>query len=68
MSHYTPLSDCVLSPGNALQERHTLLHEFIALNVHKVSARQTMLGNEDWLLVPLDVREELGGLTLQGGH
>ncbi len=55
VSDYTPLSYCLLSPGNTFQECHALLHELIALNVHKVCAWQTMLGNEDWLLIPLDV-------------
>ncbi len=55
VSNYTPLSDCLFSPRNTLQKRHALLHELIALNIDKVRAWQTMLGNEDGLLVPLNV-------------
>ncbi len=64
MSRYTPLSDCLLSAGNAFKDGHALLHELIGLNVQQISARQAMLGDKDWLLVPLNVREELCGLTL----
>lgn len=66
MGRYTALSDCLFSTGNTLKDGHALLHELISLNVQQIGARQAVLSDEDWLFVPLNVREELGSLAFEG--
>ena len=66
MGRYAALSDCLLPTSNALKDGYALLHELIGLNVQEIGAREAVLGNEDWLFVPLDVREELSCLALEG--
>ena len=61
----SPLSEGLLPTRNAFKNGHTLLHELISLNVHKVGAWQAMLGDEDRFFVPLDVREEFSSLSLE---
>ena len=67
VSRYTSLSNRLFTTGDAFKDGHALLHELIGLNVQEVSARKTMLRDENGLLVPLDVREEFGSLTLECG-
>ena len=45
------------------QNAHALQQAFIALDIHKIGAGQAVLGDE----VPLNVREELGGLAFKDG-
>ena len=66
MGCYAPLSDCVFSASDSFKDSHALLHELIGLNVQQIGAWQTVLGNEDWFFVPLNVREEFSGLALEG--
>jgi hypothetical protein len=61
------LGQCQLAASNTLEHGHALLHEFIALDVHQIGAGQPVLRDENRFLVPLDIREELGGPTLEGG-
>jgi len=61
----TPLSEGLLSTRDAFKDGHPLLHELISLNVQEICAWKSMLGDEDGLLVPLDVSEEFGGLSLE---
>ena len=65
MRDHSTLSDSHFPPGDALQDGHALLQKFIAFDVNKIGARQAMLGNKDWLLVPLEIREEFASLPLQ---
>ena len=67
MGSNAPLSDGLLPASDTLQDGHALLHELIGLNVNQVGAWQPVLGNEDRLLVPLDIREELSRLALESG-
>ena len=67
MGRRAALGNCLLSAGNAFKDGHALLHELIGLNVQQIGARQAMLSNENWLLVPLDVGEEFCRLALEGG-
>ena len=60
------LSHGLLTAGDPLENGHALLHELVGLDVQEVGARETVLGNEDWLFVPLNVREEFSCLTLEG--
>ena len=53
-----------LTSRDSLEKRHSLLKQIEAGNVHKVRARQSMLGNEDWLFIPFQIRQEFGGLAL----
>ena len=66
MGSYTTLRHGLLATGDAFKDGHALLHELIGLNVQEVGAWEAMLGNKNWLLVPLNVREEFSGLTLEG--
>src|SRR5690606_19905814 len=66
-SHAT-FGNRLLPACDTLEHGHALLHELEALNVHEVRARQAMLRDQDRLLVPLDVREQLGRLPLEGGN
>ncbi len=68
MSGHTTFCDRALTTSNAFKHSHALQHEFIALNVNQVGAGQTMLGDENWFLVPLDIREKFGCLTLESGY
>lgn len=61
------LSNSLFPTGDAFEDRHALLHELESLDVQQISAGKAMLSDENWLLVALDVRQELGGLTLEGG-
>ena len=67
MGGHTTLSNGLLSAGDALKDSHALLHELKGLNIQQVGAREAVLCDKDRLLVPLDVREEFGGLALKGG-
>src|SRR5688572_3331331 len=65
---HTTLGDRLFSARDALEHGHALLHELEALNVHEVGARQAVLRDENRLLVPLNIGEELGRLALEGGN
>jgi hypothetical protein len=67
MGSYTTLSHGLLATGDTFKDGHALLHELIGLNVKEVCTWEAMLGNKNWLFVPLNVREEFSGLTLEGG-
>ena len=62
----TPFRDGLLPTGDTLQDSHAPLHELVGLDIDKIGTRQPMLGDEDGFLVPLDIRKQLGGLTLEG--
>ena len=64
MGRYAALGDCLLSTGNAFKDGHALLHELVSLNVQQIGTWQAVLSDENWLFVPLDVREEFSGLAL----
>jgi hypothetical protein len=66
MGSYTTLSHGLLTASDAFKDGHALLHELIGLDVQEVGAWEAMLSNKNWLFVPLNVREELSGLTLKG--
>jgi hypothetical protein len=38
------------------------------LDIQQIGARQPVLGDENGLLVPLDVREQFGCLAFEGGN
>ena len=61
------LGDGHLPSGNSFEHRQALLEQLVSLDIDEVSAGQAVLGNEDWLLVPFEIRQELGGLSLEGG-
>lgn len=67
MSDHATLGNGLLPAGDPFQHGHALLHELISFDIHEVGAGQAVLRDENRLLVPLDIREELGRLTLQGG-
>lgn len=62
------LGNSLLPAGDTLKDCHALLHELVRLDVQQVRARQTMLRDENGFFAPLDVRKELGSLTLEGGN
>lgn len=68
MRSNAPLGNSLLPAGDTLKDCHALLHELVRLDVQQVRARQTVLSDEDGFFVPLDVREELSGLALEGRH
>lgn len=65
MRCHASFRDRLLTAGDTLKQGHTPLRELMALNVHRVGAGQSVLGDENGLFVPLDSREEFGGLTLE---
>lgn len=67
MSRYAAFCNRLLSTGNTFEDGQALLHKLVGLNVHEIGAWQTMLGDEDRLFVPLDIRKEFGGLALERG-
>ena len=66
MSRNAALRNSLFPTGDAFEDGHALLHELISLNIQEIGAWQAMLGDEDRLFVPLDVREQFRGLTLEG--
>lgn len=68
MGSNATLGNSLLPAGDALKNRHALLHEPVRFDVHQVRAGQTMLSDENGLFVPLDVRQEFGGLALESGN
>ena len=66
MGRHATLGNRLFPSGNALKYGHTLLHELVGLDVHQVCTGQAVLGDEDGLLVPIDVREELSRLAFEG--
>ena len=67
MGSNATLGNSLFPTGNAFKDCHALLHELESLNIQQVSAGKAMLGDKNWLLVALDVRQEFGGLTLERG-
>ena len=67
MGSNATLSNSLFPTGDAFEDRHALLHELKSLDIQQISARKAMLGDKNWLLVALDVRQEFGGLTLESG-
>ena len=61
------LGNSPLPTGDTLKDCHALFHELVGLDVQQVRAGQTMLSDEDGLFIPLDVRQEFSGLTLESG-
>ncbi len=68
VSCHATLGNRLLSACDSLEHGHALLHELKALNVHEVGTRQAVLRDEDRLLVPLNIGEELGRLALEGSN
>ena len=67
MGSNATLSNSLFPTGDSFEDRHAPLHELKSLDIQQVSARKAMLGDKNWLLVALDVRQEFGGLTLESG-
>ena len=65
MGRRATLSDRLFSAGNAFKDSHALLHKLLGLNVEQIGAWQAMLGDENWLLIPLDIGEEFSGLAFE---
>lgn len=68
MGSNASLSNSLLSSGDTLENCHALFHELVGLHVQQIRTRKTVLSDENRFLVPPDVREEFGGLTLEGGN
>lgn len=62
----TTFGDSLFSPGNSFKYCQTLLHELVAFHVYEIGAGQTMLGDENGLLISLNVGKEFGGLPFEG--
>ncbi len=58
------LDFAVLHPGYACC--HALLQQLEGFDIHQIGARPPVPGNENGLLVPLDVREKFGRLAFEG--
>lgn len=67
MAQRTALRDCHFSTGDSFQERNALLHALIAGNIHHIGTGQTVLCDQDWLLVALCSCKGFGRLTLERG-
>ena len=67
MSQRPSLCHRHLTSRNSLEKCHSLLEEIEAGNVHEVGARKSVLGNEDWLLVPFQIGQKFSCMALQGG-
>ncbi len=68
MRNNAPLCNSLFPTSDALENGQPLLHKLIGLDVQQVRAGKAMLSDENRLLVPLDVREEFGGSSLEGGN
>lgn len=55
MGCHPALSQRLLPTGNTFKDGHALLHELISLNIQEIGAWQAMLGNENWLFIPLNI-------------
>jgi len=65
--HRPALGDRHFAASDPLKHRHAPLEQFKGFDIHQIGARQSVLGNENGLPVPLDVREECGCLAFEGG-
>lgn len=64
----TTIRNRLLPARDSFEDCHALLHELIRLDIQQIRAGETMLGDENRLPVALDVSQEFGGLTLEGGN
>jgi len=56
-----------LTTSDAFKQAHPSLQSFVCLHVDEVRTWNAMLGNEDRLFAALKLRQQFGGLALQGG-
>jgi hypothetical protein len=67
MCHRSPVRHGNFAPTDAFQNLHPSLLKLVRLDIDEVGGRSPVLSDQDRLLVPLDVIEELGCLSLQSG-
>ena len=58
MAQGPALGDRHFTARDALEDSHPCLLQLVGFHVHQVGTGQAMLGDQDWLLVPLDIREQ----------
>ena len=68
MRNHAPASDRGLATTDAFENLHPLLHQVVALDIDEIHGRSAVLRDQDRLPALLDVVDEFGRLSLQGGH
>ncbi len=66
MAQGAPFLKGTFPAGDAFQQAYPTLQDLIGFNIHEIGARYPMLGNENGLLAPFQIGQELRGLALQG--
>jgi hypothetical protein len=54
--------------GNTFQYHQTGVLKFVGLNINQIGARQSVLSDENWLLISLDISDNFGSFSFEGGH
>ena len=67
MRYRTPFLHGFLTPSDTFKQAHPSLQSFVRFHVDEISTGNAMLGNEDWLFAAFKLRQQFGGLALQGG-
>lgn len=67
MGEYASLLNGLLPTSDSLKQAHPTPQGFVGFNIDQVSARYTVLRNEDGLAAPLQLGKKLCGLALQRG-
>ena len=68
MRQDTPLFDRLLTTRDSFQKAHAPLQRLVRLHVYEVRTRQAVLRDQNRLLIPLELGEQLGSVPLQGGN
>jgi hypothetical protein len=59
------LIDRLSAAHDVFQHAHALLHQLVGLHVHQIGTGQTVLGDQDRLLAPRNVRDEFSSMALE---
>ena len=66
MGESTAFRYCHFAAGNAFQHAETTLLQFIGLHIDKVGTGQTVLSDQDRLLVAFKFRQQFRRLAFEG--